>query len=94
MPSSSREEEDCPSSPKKERVVTMAIFFHTSVESCGGDHVMSSGEDGVWPSSPKKEKSMTMAIFLLSSVESCAGGLCHHLVLKKMSALLVLRGRR
>ena len=31
MPSSSREEEDCASSPKKERVMTMVIFFHTSV---------------------------------------------------------------
>jgi hypothetical protein len=28
MPSSSREEGVCPSSPKKERVMTMVIFFH------------------------------------------------------------------
>jgi hypothetical protein len=44
---SSREEGDCPSSPKKERRMTMLIFFQTSVESCGGVHGMSSREDGV-----------------------------------------------
>jgi hypothetical protein len=47
MPSSSREEEDCPSSPKKERVMTMGMFFLSSVESCGGDHGISSREEGV-----------------------------------------------
>jgi hypothetical protein len=46
MPSSSREEEVCPSSPKKERVMTMVIFFYTSVESCGGGHGISSREEG------------------------------------------------
>ena len=46
MPSSSREEGDCPSSPKEERVMTMVIFFHTPVENCGGDHGMSSKEEG------------------------------------------------
>ena len=55
----------CPSSPKKERVMTMVIFFHTSVESCGGDHGISSREERVWPSSSKREGSMTRAIFLL-----------------------------
>ena len=38
MPSSSREEEVCPSSPKKEEVMTMVILFLSSVESCGSDH--------------------------------------------------------
>ena len=38
MPSSSREEEVCPSSPKKEEVMTMVVLFLSSVESCGGDH--------------------------------------------------------
>jgi len=55
MPSSSGEEADCPSSPKREIVETMVIFFHTSVESCGGDHGISSREEGVLPSSRKKE---------------------------------------
>ena len=41
-----------------------------------------------------KEKNMTMAIFLPSSVESCGGGLCHHLLEKRRSALLALRSRR
>jgi len=38
---------------------------------------------------------MTMIIFLPSSVESCEGGhgLCHHLLDKRMSALLALRRR-
>jgi len=38
MPSSSREEEVCPSSPKKQEVMTMVILLPSSVESCGGDH--------------------------------------------------------
>ena len=38
-------EEVCPSSPKKERSVTMVIFFHASVESCGGDPGISSREE-------------------------------------------------
>ena len=46
MPASSREEEDCPSSPKKETVETMVIFVHTSVESCLGNNGMSSKEEG------------------------------------------------
>jgi len=36
--------------------MTMVIFFHTSVESCGGDHGISSREEGVWPSSSKIRK--------------------------------------
>ena len=38
---------------------------------------------------------MTMATCLLSSVKSCEGGhgLCHHLLEKSGSALLVLRGK-
>ena len=70
MPSSSREEGVGPSSSKKERVMTMVISFHTSVESCGCDHVISSRALGVWPSS-KGERSMTMAIFLHSLVKRC-----------------------
>ena len=54
--------------------MTMARFFHPSVESCGDDHGVSSREEGVRPSSPKKERSMTMGIFLPSSVKSCVGG--------------------
>jgi hypothetical protein len=38
MPSSSREEEVCPSGPKKDEVMTMVILFLSSVEGCGGDH--------------------------------------------------------
>ena len=53
--------------------MTMVIFFHTSVESCGGDHGISSTEEGVCPSSPKKEGVMTMVIYFPSSVESCGG---------------------
>ena len=72
MPSYSSEEV-CPSSPKKEEVMTMDILFHTSVESCGGGHGISSREEGVCPSSPKQEGVMTMVIFFLSSVDSCGG---------------------
>ena len=71
MPSSSREEGVWPTSPKKEKVMTMVIFFHTSVESCEGGHGISSREEEVWPSSSKRERSMTMAIFLPSLVKSC-----------------------
>ena len=91
---SSREEVVCPSSPEQERVMTMVILNLSSGESCGGDHGISSLEAGVWTSSPKKEKSMTMVIFFPFSVESCGGGLCHQLLQKRMSALLVLRRRR
>ena len=44
MQSSSREEEVCPSSPKKERVRTMVISFLSAGWSCGGDHGRSSRE--------------------------------------------------
>ena len=47
MPSSSREEEVCPSGPEKNEVMTMVIFFLSSVESCGGDHGWSSREEEV-----------------------------------------------
>ena len=75
--------------------MTMVIFFKTSVESCGGGHGISSCEEGVCPSSPKKEKVMTMATILLPLVESREGGhgLCHHLLEKSGSGLLVLRRR-
>ena len=68
MPSSSREEQVCPSSPKQERVMAMVIFFHTSVESCRDGYGRSSREEGVGPSSPKKESVMTMVIFFLFPV--------------------------
>ena len=55
MPSSSGEEGDCSSSPKKERVMTMVIFFHTSVESCYGGHGMSAREEAVCSSSSEGE---------------------------------------
>ena len=54
--------------------MTMVIFFHTSVECCGGGHGISSKEEEVWHSSPKKETVETMVIFFLSSVESCGRG--------------------
>ena len=43
----------------------------------------------------RKERSRTMAIFLPSSVKSCEGGhgLCHHLLEKRRSGLVVLRGK-
>ena len=71
MPSSLREEGGCPSSPEKEMVMTMVIFFHTSVEKCGDGHGISSKDEGVWPSSSKREVSMTMANFLPSLLKSC-----------------------
>jgi len=71
MPSSSGEEWVSPSSPKKEGVVAMVIFFLSSVESCGGGHSKTSKEEEVCHSSLTKEKSMTMVIFFLSAVESC-----------------------
>ena len=45
---------------------------------------------------PREKGRMTMATFLLSSVESCEGGhgVCHHLLEKRGSGLLVLRRRR
>ena len=44
---SSREEDVCSSSPKKEWSMTLAIFLPASVESCGGDHGISSREEEV-----------------------------------------------
>ena len=82
MPSSSREEGGCPSSPKKERVMTMVIFFHTSVESCGGYHGMSSKEEGDWSSNSKRERSMTIREEVVIA----------YLLEKRGSGLLVLRG--
>ena len=42
---------------------------------------------------PREKGRMTMATFLVSSVKSCGGGhgLCHHLLEKRGTALLVLR---
>ena len=74
--------------------MTVVIFFHTSVESCGDGHGISSREEEVCPSGPKKEGLMTMASCLPSLVESCGGGLCPHLLEKRRSALLALRRRR
>ena len=47
MPSSAREEEVCPSSPKKGRVMTMVISFLSAGDSCRGDHGRSSREEEV-----------------------------------------------
>ena len=81
----------CPSSPKKERNMTMAIFFLSSVESCGGDHGISSREEEVCSSRPKHDRSMTMINILLSSLESCGGDMADLLETRR-SALLALRG--
>ena len=83
MPSSSGEERVYPSSPKKEKAMTMATFLP------------SSREEKVCPSSPNKKREMTMAALLPFSVESCDGGhgLCHNLLEKRTSAPLVLRKR-
>ena len=56
MPSSSREEQVCPSSPKKEGVMTMVIFFLSSVGGYGGGNGISSIEEEACHSSPKKER--------------------------------------
>ena len=56
MPSSSRQEGVWPSSPNKERVMAMVIFFLSSVESCEGGHGISSKEEAVCHSSPKKAR--------------------------------------
>jgi len=47
------------------------------------------------PHIPKKKRRVTMATFLLSSVKSCEGGhgLCHLLLEKRGSGLLVPRGK-
>ena len=44
---------------------------------------------------PREKGRTTMATFLFSSMESCEGGhgLCHHLLEKRGSGLLVLRGK-
>ena len=93
--SSSGEQGVYPSSHRKESVMTMATFLPSSVESCRGGHWISSREEEACPSSPQKERVTTMVTFLPSSVESCEGvhALCHHLLEKRGSALLVL-GRR
>ena len=56
MPSSSREEDVCPSSPKNERNMTMAIFLLSPVESCGGDYGISSREEEVCPYYSEEEE--------------------------------------
>jgi len=70
--------------------MTMVIFFHSPVESCGSDQRVSSREE-VCPSSPKvvayllekkrhafptpkQKRKVTMVIFLPSAIESCEGG--------------------
>ena len=73
--------------------MTMVIFFHTSVESCGRGHGISSREEEVCPSSPKTEEVMTMVIFFHSSVDSCGGGHVIYILQKRRSALQVLRRR-
>jgi len=75
---------------RKKGVLPWFIFFLSSVESCGGDHGISSREEEVCPFSPKNGRSMTMVIFFLSSVESCGGdhGTSSR---ERRSALLFLR---
>ena len=46
----------CPSTPKKETSMTVVIFFHSSVESCGGGKGIYSKEEEVCPSCPKAEE--------------------------------------
>ena len=46
---SSREEEFCPSSPKNERSMTMAVLLPSSVGSCGGGHGISFRDGGGLP---------------------------------------------
>ena len=73
--------------------MTMVILFHTSEESCGGDHDISSREEGAWSSSSKRQRSMTMAICLASLVKSCGCG--HGISSKERGSLLFLfLGRR
>ena len=67
---SSGEEEVCPSSPKKERSMTMAIFLPSSVGSCGGGHGISSREEEVCSLLPKKKRRMTMATLLSSILDA------------------------
>ena len=55
-----------PSSPKKERVVTMVIFLLCPVATCGCDHGRFFREEEVCPSSPKIARSMPRAVFFLS----------------------------
>jgi len=79
MPSCSREEEVCPSSPEKEKVMAVVTLLPSSVESCEGGH-------GLCLHLLEKRRSallvlrgmgaMTIVIFFLSSVESCGGGHC------------------
>ena len=68
-----KEEEVCPSIPKNDRSMTMAIHLPSSVESCGGGLCHHLLEEEVCSSSPKKDVVMTMVILFLSSVESCGG---------------------
>ena len=86
-------EDKCHSSSKKERSMTMVTFILSSVESCGDDHGISSREEGVWPSSPKEEQydHGHLPTFLNRELWN---GRCHHLLEKRMSALLVLKRRR
>ena len=56
MPSSSREEGDCPSSSKKERSMTMAMFLPSLVKSCWGGHGIASTEEEVCSSYSSREE--------------------------------------
>ena len=74
--------------PKKKRRIGLR---RRSVESCEGDHCISSIEEEVCPSNPKNERSSTMASFLLSHVESCGG---NHVLLEKRRLALPTLSRR
>ena len=69
LPSSSKEEGVRPSSPKMERVMTMLIFFPSSVESCGGGHGISSRQRRFAFPAFEKKRRMTKATLLSSSVD-------------------------
>ena len=66
-------DEVCPSSPKKDRNMTMVIFILSPLESCEVIMACLLDKEEVCPSSPKNERSMTMVIFILSPIKSCGG---------------------
>ena len=65
---SSEQGEVCPSSPEKERSMTMVICLPFSVESCEGGHGLCHHLLVL------RRRGVTMELFFLSSVESCGSG--------------------
>ena len=71
---SARDVEVCPSSPKRERRMTMAIFLPSSVERAVEvvtAYFLEKRRSAL--PTPQKKRRMTMATFLLSTMESCEG---------------------